>query len=143
MVDGLNFITYTSNQKHVDRSTLSRIRSHAQQKVQDDKWSKKIGRERHGGVNVVVPRVPERQCLKLVFEKKSKDGSKRAVTKKARKKQLEEVQRVVATKLCEALAVTPVDKRDPFDSFPVTIDVELMDVLESCKFDFKDYCGIH
>lgn len=134
MVDGLNFITYTSNQKHVDRSTLSRIRSHAQQKVQDDKWSKKLGRERDGGSGVVVPRLPERQCLKLVFEKRSKDGSKNAA-RKAKKKQLEDAKRAVATRLCETLVVTPVDRRDPFDSFPVTVDAELMDVLESCEYD--------
>lgn len=138
MVDS-PFISY-SHQKHVDRSTLSRIRSHAQQKVQDDKWSKKIGKERDGGSQVVVPRVPERQCLKLVFEKRSKDGSGKAgsgaIARKVNKRQLEQVQRAVATKVCETLVVTPVDKRDPFDSFPVVVNAELMDLLEGCKFTF-------
>ena len=133
MVDS-PFISY-SHQKHVDRSTLSRIRSHAQQKVQDDKWSKKIGKEREGGSKVAVPRVPERQCLKLVFEKRSKKGEASSAMK-VRKKQMEEVQRAVAKTVCETLVVTPVDKREPFDAFPVVVDAELMDLMEGCKFEF-------
>ncbi|KAK4498229.1 hypothetical protein PRZ48_010886 [Zasmidium cellare] len=134
MVDS-PFISY-SHQKHVDRSTLSRIRSHAQQKVQDDKWSKKIGKEREGGSKVVVPRVPERQCLKLVFEKRSKKGEASSAMK-VRKKQMEEVQRAVAKTVCETLVVTPVDKREPFDAFPVVVDAELMDLMEGYYGSWK------
>lgn len=135
MVDELPFINF-SNQTRVDRSTLSRIRSHAQQRVQDEKWSRKIGRQRGGGSKVVIPRIPERQCLKLVFEKRSKDGTRSTtLARRPKKKELETVQKNLATTkvMCQTLVVSPVDKRDPFDAFPATLNAEFMDLLEACK----------
>lgn len=133
MVDELPFINYSKSK--VDRTTLSRIRSHAQQRVQDEKWSRKIGRERDGASKVVVPRVPERQCLKLVFEKRSNkkvESAKKAKSKS--KREVEDVKREVAERLGQQLGVTAVDVRDPFDAFPVKVDAETLNLLERCKF---------
>ncbi|KAF2206409.1 hypothetical protein CERZMDRAFT_53188 [Cercospora zeae-maydis SCOH1-5] len=100
MGDELAFIIY-STERHVDAGTLSRIRSHAQQSVQDQKWSrkaKKKGQREASSSSAAAAAAAEHdvkpdaaasvtkqpEFLQLIFDKKSGKEVKRPTTVRQR-----------------------------------------------------------
>lgn len=143
MGDDLAFISY-STERHVDAGTLSRIRSHAQQSVQDQKWSKKAKKAKRDASENAAKDAANRpsrpEFLQLIFDKKSGKEVKRPTTtrnqsKKSvarRKKAQDEIERRVVKRESHSLSASPGERPDPFAAFPVEIDERFMDLFYGC-----------
>lgn len=123
-----------STSKHVDKKTLSRIRSHAQQHVQDQKSTQRVGNA--GGNEAVNAATSRNQLgLHLAFEKKSGKEVRRPQRIKSRRRQADGS---LAPKDWYApLGTSPLARQDPFDSFPIPIDAELIDLFEHCYLGWR------
>jgi hypothetical protein len=148
MGDNLPIINYSTS-KYVDAKTLSRIRSHAQQRVQDDRLARRTrndGDDASGDSAARTSRDVVRrggsggqQSFTFVFEK---NPGQEAVTTTARatpvSKRRKRVARenetlTVVKRESHSLSASPSERPDPFAAFPVTVDATLLDLAESCK----------
>ncbi|KAF7192768.1 hypothetical protein HII31_05909 [Pseudocercospora fuligena] len=134
MPEELQFISF-STKKHVDAGTLSRIRSHAQQRVQDQKWSKRARQQPESSAKAAKEAENQNpQFLKLVFEQKSGKQIKRQeavpIRHATRTKKSPKGEQAVVKRESHSLSASPAERPDPFAAFPVPIDAELFDLFE-------------
>ncbi|GIZ48562.1 hypothetical protein CKM354_001161600 [Cercospora kikuchii] len=148
MGDDLAFISY-STERHVDAGTLSRIRSHAQQSVQDQKWSKKAKKAKRDASENAAKDAANRpsrpEFLQLIFDKKSGKEVKRPNTTRnqstksvaRRKKAQDEIERRVVKRESHSLSASPAERPDPFAAFPVEIDERFMNLFYGYSRSWK------
>ena len=104
----LPIITFSTD-KYMDRQTLGRIRSHAQQRVQDRKK-------------------PQRRLKK---DKQASNPETGEASSSSTPDILEEDGTV--HEFAPPTSITTVNGReDPFDAFPVPINAEFMDIFDRC-----------
>ena len=144
----LAFISY-STERHVDAGTLSRIRSHAQQSVQDQKFSKKAKKAKREAAeraaSASAKQGPQPQFLQLIFDTKSGKEVKRPPTTRhlanrtivRRKKTPDEVEQRVVKRESHSLSASPSERPDPFAAFPVPIDAEFLDLYHGYYHSWK------
>lgn len=148
MGDQLSFINY-STERHVDPGTLSRIRSHAQQSVQDQKNLQKPKNVTSESTERLAPastkQEPRPQFLQLVFDKKTGKAVQRQPTTRPlfnrdvirRKKATHWVEHRLARRESHSLSASPSERPDPFAAFPVRIDAEIMDLYHGYYQSWK------
>lgn len=98
-----------STDKYMDRQTLGRIRSHAQQRVQDRKK-------------------PQRRLKK---EKQASNPETGEASNSSTPNVLETDEN--AQEVATSTTITTINGREePFDAFPVTVNAEFMDIFDRC-----------
>lgn len=152
MGDDLPIINYKgpTQKKHLDATTLSRIRSHAQQAVQDQKWvdrankaEAKAARQAERASREAAKRHPA-HGMQFIFETKSGREVKRAVQRKRKGNRAMEREKEspltddeagleVVQRESHSLSASPAERPDPFGSFPVEINAEFMNLFYGCK----------
>lgn len=161
MGEDLPIINFSTN-KYVDAKTLSRIRSHAQQRVQDQRLARRTKLEEEGDVSGdsssaartsrdVVRRGGSggQQSFTFVFEQQS--GEQRVATsagKANKKKPAAKRKKKVVVKEepegdtvffavkreCHSLSASPSERPDPFGAFPVAVDGVFLELAENCEW---------
>lgn len=159
MGEDLPIINFSTS-KYVDAKTLSKIRSHAQQRVQDQRLARRTRVEdevdvagdsaartsrdvvRQGGSG-------GQQSFTFVFEQqsgqhvaasatKAKTASRMKAVPKRKKKVVkgedEDETMVAIKKECHSLSASPSERPDPFGAFPVQVDGIFLDLAENCKW---------
>ncbi|KAI5363794.1 hypothetical protein Slin14017_G057580 [Septoria linicola] len=147
MADELAFISYSNERRHLDARTLSRIRSHAQQSVQDQKWSKRTKKANptEQAAQKAAKQEPQPEFLQLIFDKKSGKEVKRPPTTRhlsnrsvvRRKKSSDEPEQRLVKRKSHSLSASPGERPDPFAAFPVEIDAKFMDLFEGYYQSWK------
>jgi hypothetical protein len=154
MHDELPIINF-STKKYVDASTLSRIRSHAQQRVQDQRLARRNKNEDDSSLNAaktsrdVVSRGERaaQQSFTFVFEPTSGRKTTTAATANTSAKRRKRPAKRSAIPVAEdsetvkreshSLSASPGERVDPFASFPVTVDREFMELAEGYLLGWK------
>lgn len=148
MGDDLPIINY-STKRYVDAKTLSRIRSHAQQRVQDQRLARRTKIEEHDASGDSAARTSRdvvrrggtggQQSFTFVFEQQpgQQVGTcpPKRVTVPRRRIQIvkeEEVLQFVKRE-SHSLSASPSERPDPFAAFPVVVDGFLLELAESCE----------
>lgn len=146
--DDLEIINFSTN-RYVDAKTLSRIRSHAQQRVQDKRFARRTKSEESDSSGECAARTSRdvarrggsgsQQSFTFVFEQQpgqhDKPLSPKPITaSKRRKRVVKEDESPKAIKReSHSLSASPSERPDPFGAFPIAVDGAFLDLAESCK----------
>lgn len=148
MGDHLPIINYSTS-KYVDAKTLSRIRSHAQQRVQDQRLARRTKSEEDDVSGDSAARTSRdvvrrggtggQQSFTFVFEQQPGQQvgivtPKRTSVPKRRKRVVKEDETLkVVKRESHSLSASPSERPDPFGAFPVAVDAFFLDLAESCE----------
>lgn len=143
--DELEIINFSTN-KYVDAKTLSRIRSHAQQRVQDQRFARRTKSEESDASGDSAARTSRdvarrggsgsQQSFTFVFEQQSGQhvATPPATTTKRRKRVVKESASPRDIKReSHSLSASPSERPDPFGAFPIAVDGAFLDLAESCE----------
>lgn len=148
MGDELAIINYSTD-KYVDARTLSKIRSHAQQRVQDQRLARRTRSEEDDSAGDSAAKTSRdvvrrggaggQQSFTYVFEQQPDPqlGTATAKTSPAPKRRRRVGKEGAALKMvkreCHSLSASPSERPDPFGAFPVAIDGFFLNLAESCE----------
>ncbi|SMQ51798.1 unnamed protein product [Zymoseptoria tritici ST99CH_3D7] len=156
MHDDLPIINF-STKKYVSAADLSRIRSHAQQRVQDQRLARRSKSEadpelraaKNSRDALLRGEQAGQQSFTFALEPKPRDevttpSTSTAPSTKRRKRTVKKQSATpgseghpIVKRESHSLSASPGERPDPFDSFPITIDAQFMELAEGYLLGWK------